>query len=134
MALSTPTTNTLAKAVPTAADRLLVVPRSAPTSPANSLGEAETRTLNTSVSSEPCAKPTTIRLTITSGVPQSFRTTKASHTSPTATIAKPMRPIWRGVSRSNRPTISAVPAKIASEKGMIATAVWRPVRPWTIWM
>src|SRR5262249_41127457 len=70
--LSRATATTLANAVPSAVERLFATPRSAPTSPANSLGDKATSTLNNSVSSAPSPIPATISPAITVGVPQSL--------------------------------------------------------------
>ena len=89
VALSRPTSNAPATAVPTAAARFCVVPRSEPTSPASSLGEAVTSTLNTSVTSDPCPMPNAISPMRTGNVLQSLCTTKASHNSAAVQITKP---------------------------------------------
>ena len=78
-----------ATAVPTAAARFCVVPRSDPTSPARSLGEAVTSTLNSSVTSEPCPMPNRTSPKRTGISLQSLRTTKASHTSAMVHRMKP---------------------------------------------
>ena len=90
----------LRTAVPTAAARLLVVPRSEPTSPASSCGEDVTNTLNNKVTSDPWPMPNSTRPNITGTELQSLRTTKASHNSAVAHRPKPIIPIFRGVSLS----------------------------------
>ncbi len=97
-ALNRPTSSAPATAVPTAAARLLVVPRSEPTSLANSLGEAVTSTLNNNVTSDPWPIPNTTSPIMTTGALQSLRTTQASHRSAIVQRAKPQRPISCGVS------------------------------------
>ena len=89
IALSRPTRSAPDTAVPTAAARLLVVPRSEPTSPASSLGEDVTSTLNSRVTSAPCPIPNKTRPISTGTALQSLRTTKASHSSATVQRMKP---------------------------------------------
>ena len=98
--LNMPTSNAPATAVPTAAARLLVVPRSEPTSPASSFGDAVTSTLNSSVTSAPWPMPNTISPSMTGTELQSLRTTNDSHSSPAVHRMKPNRPICRGAKRS----------------------------------
>ena len=69
-----------------------MVPRSEPTSPASSLGEAVTSTLNSSVTSAPCPMPNSTRPNRTGTALQSLRTTKASHSSATVQRMKPIAP------------------------------------------
>ena len=87
-ALSTPTTSVPMRAVPTEAARLLAVPRSAPTSPASSLGDEVTSTLKSSVTSAPWPMPKATRPSRTGKVLQLLLTTKASHNAPAATSVK----------------------------------------------
>ncbi len=110
---STPTVSTPARAVPSAVDRLLAVPRNAPTSPANSLGDDVTRMLNNSVSSDPSPRPNDDRLMMTAGVPQPLPMVKASKTRAADTMLKATMAIWRGVNRSYRRTIRTAEVKMA---------------------
>src|SRR5215471_18762910 len=68
---SSPTATTLANAAPSAFETLFATPRNAPTSPASRLGDADTSTLNSSVSSVPSPIPTRSRPRMTATVLQS---------------------------------------------------------------
>jgi hypothetical protein len=72
-----------------------VVPRTDPTSPANALGEAETSTLKTRVTSAPWPTPNAISPPIVGTVSQLLVVTNASQTS--AVVQLP-----RGGDRANR--------------------------------
>ena len=133
-ALRMPTTSAPVTAVPTAAARLLTVPRKAPTSPANSFGEDVTSTLNSSVASAPWPRPTSINPSTTETSLQSFRIITASSSVPTVTTAKALRAICRGVSRPYSLTTKIAAARTASWYGIIETAVCRLVLPCTIWI
>ena len=97
--LSKLTATTPANAVPSAVERLLATPRSAPTSPASDLGDEVTITLNSKVSNAPSPRPTIISPRMTIPVPQLLPTTKDSKVNPMATSVKAMTAIRRGVIR-----------------------------------
>src|SRR5215469_1605522 len=125
LALSTPTESAPAIAVPTAPARLLVVPRSEAISPASTSGVAAASTLNRTVTSAPCPRPTTTSAMITIRVYHSLCMTAANNVSPAATKTNAPRAMWRELRRSNRRETKTAAAKIDSELGIIASAVRR---------
>src|SRR5262245_51962488 len=131
---NSPTATTLANAAPSAFETLFTTPRNAPTSPASRLGDSDTSTLNSSVSSVPSPMPTRSRPRMTATVLQSLPTLKATITRPIVTRIYEATPRLRGEKRSYSRTERTPAAAIVSEYGRMATAENSGVRSWTIWM
>ena len=97
--VSSVTATTPANAAPNAEETLFTTPRSAPTSPAYSFGDAETRTLKSSVSMVPSPIPASTNPMITRSVPQSWLIVRATSAKPIAFRMKQPAPIKRGFMR-----------------------------------
>src|SRR5262245_56633106 len=119
---SSPTATTLAAAAPSAFETLFATPRNAPTSPASRLGDADTSTLNSSVSSVSSPIPTRRRPRMTATVLQSLPTVKATTTRPIAIRMNEAIPRRRGETRSYSRTERTPAVAIATAYGRMTTA------------